>query len=183
MSDEIGLPTRGAAATICGFVDADVPHAIRQVLTGIAVGADLSSQAFADAFDATVELEPPVRDVVLGSLLTAVMARGPAADHVEALLRRALAMDGREPAEVISGGDRPVSPATGMGPLECSFCHEDGTTSIRVLPLMGPPPGCVRVVSRLPVVCRLCWSDDISGGFGDRDQGSPAAVARGSVAA
>jgi anthranilate phosphoribosyltransferase len=84
-------------------------------LTGIAVGADLSSQAFADAFDATVELEPPVRDVVLGSLLTAVMARGPAADHVEALLRRALAMDGREPAEVISGGDRPVLMLAGSG--------------------------------------------------------------------
>lgn len=47
--------------------------------------------------------------------MTTVMASGPAADDVEALLRNALAVDGWEPAEVISGDDRPVLMLAGSG--------------------------------------------------------------------
>lgn len=93
----------------------DPPAAVRAVLTGIAVGDQVPSGAFAEAFQASVELAAPTRDVVLGSLMTAVMARGPMADDVQALLRSALAMDDRQPAEVISGGDRPVLLLAGSG--------------------------------------------------------------------
>jgi anthranilate phosphoribosyltransferase len=47
--------------------------------------------------------------------MTAVMARGPVTDDVEALLRSALAVDGRKSAEVISGGERPVLMLAGSG--------------------------------------------------------------------
>jgi anthranilate phosphoribosyltransferase len=85
------------------------------VLTSIAVGDHVASAAFADAFQASVDLPAPTRDVVLGSLMTAAMARGPVADDVEALLRSALAVDGRQSAEVISGGDHPVLMLAGSG--------------------------------------------------------------------
>jgi anthranilate phosphoribosyltransferase len=93
----------------------NVPTAVRAVLTRIAVGDPIASAAFADAFLASVELPAPTRDVVLGSLMTAMMARGPAADDVEALLRVALSVDRRASAEVISGGDRPVLMLAGSG--------------------------------------------------------------------
>ncbi|WP_165485877.1 hypothetical protein [Frankia sp. Cppng1_Ct_nod] len=93
----------------------DLPATVRAVLTRIAVGDHVASDAFADAFQASVDLPAPTRDVVLGSLMTAVMARGPAVDDVEALLRSALAVDGREPAEMISGGDRPMLMLAGSG--------------------------------------------------------------------
>lgn len=93
----------------------DLPPAVRAVLTWIAVGDHVASAAFADAFRATVQLPAPTRDVVLGSLMTAVMVRGPVADDVEALLRSALAVDGRGSAEVISGDDRPVLMLAGSG--------------------------------------------------------------------
>jgi len=93
----------------------DLPTVVRAVLTGIAVGDDVTSSAFADVFLAIGELSAPVRDVVLGSLMTAVMARGPVADDVEALLRSALALDEQKPAEVISGGDGPVVLLAGSG--------------------------------------------------------------------
>lgn len=93
----------------------DLPDSVRALLMSIAVGDHVASDVLADAFQATVELPAPTRDVVLGSLMTAAMARGPEADDVEALLRSALAVDGREPAEVISGGDRPVLMLAGSG--------------------------------------------------------------------
>ncbi|MPZ67009.1 MAG: hypothetical protein GEU83_16360 [Pseudonocardiaceae bacterium] len=92
-----------------------MPAAVHTVLTGIAVGDHVPSAAFADAFQTSVELSGPTRDVVLGSLMMAVMARGPVAEDVEALLRTALAVDVREPAEVIRGGDRPVLMLAGSG--------------------------------------------------------------------
>lgn len=81
----------------------------------IAVGDHVASDVLADAFLSTVELPAPTRDVVLGSLMMAAMARGPEADDVEALLRSALALDGRGAVEVISGGDRPVLMLAGSG--------------------------------------------------------------------
>ncbi len=93
----------------------DLPTAVRTVLTWIAVGDHVDSAAFADAFLATVDLPAPTRDVVLGSLMTAVMTRGPVADDVEALLRGALSVDSRAFAEVISGSDRRVLMLAGSG--------------------------------------------------------------------
>lgn len=93
----------------------DLPDAVREVLTSIAVGEYVISGAFADAFRATVDLSVPTRDVVLGSLMTAVMARGPVADDIEVLLRSALAIDGRESCEAIIGSDRPVLMLAGSG--------------------------------------------------------------------
>lgn len=92
-----------------------LPSIVREVLSRIAVGDNVTSIAFADAVQATVDLPAPTRDVVLGSLMTAVMVRGPMADDVEALLRGALSLDGRAPAEVVSGGDRPVLMLAGSG--------------------------------------------------------------------
>lgn len=93
----------------------DVPGSVRVSLMSIAVGDHVASDVLADAFLATVDLPAPTRDVVLGSLMTAAMARGPVADDIEALLRAALAVDGREPAEVITGGGRPVLMLAGSG--------------------------------------------------------------------
>src|SRR5206468_554573 len=93
----------------------DMPPALRRTLALVAVGDRVSSGAFAAAFQAIVDLPPPTRDVVLGSLMTTVMMRGPAPDDVEALLRGALAVDDRPPAEIISGGDQPVVLMAGSG--------------------------------------------------------------------
>ncbi|WP_418153220.1 hypothetical protein [Actinoalloteichus caeruleus] len=79
------------------------------------MGDHVPSDLLADAFRATVDLSAPTRDVVLGSLMMAAMARGPAVDDMEALLRAALNVDGWEPYEVISGGDRPVLMVAGSG--------------------------------------------------------------------
>ena len=56
-----------------------------------------------------------MRDVVVASLLTVAMARGPSADDVEALLRSALALDGPVLTETISGDRRPVLLMAGSG--------------------------------------------------------------------
>lgn len=93
----------------------DLPSAVREVLSWIAVGNHVTSAAFADSFLATVDLPAPTRDVVLGSLMTAMMARGPVADEVEALLRGALSVDSRASTQVISGGARPVLMLAGSG--------------------------------------------------------------------
>ena len=93
----------------------DLPNSVRALLMSIAVGDHVASDLLADAFPATVDLPAPTRDVVLGSLMTATMARGPVASEIEALLRSALAVDGQTPAEVISGGDRPVVMLAGSG--------------------------------------------------------------------
>ena len=93
----------------------ELPPVIRTVLTRIAVSNHVSSAAIARAFRVTVDLPPPMRDVVLASLMTAVMMRGPVADDVEALLRSALAVDGPGSAEVISGSEVPVLMVAGSG--------------------------------------------------------------------
>jgi len=92
-----------------------LPSMIRSVLTALAVGEDVPPQLISDAFTDSVDLLPPIRDVVLGSLMTAVMARGPVADDVVALLRGALAVDERPPAQAISGRGRPVVVMAGSG--------------------------------------------------------------------
>jgi anthranilate phosphoribosyltransferase len=93
----------------------DLPFVVRTVLTLIAVGDHVTSTAFADAFLAAVDLRAPTRDVVLGSLMTAVMTRGPVADDVDALLRAALSLDSPLSPEVISRSDRPVLMLAGSG--------------------------------------------------------------------
>lgn len=109
VSSQSGQPTRSP------FRHNDLPDSVRALLMSVAVGDHVASDVLADAFLATVELPAPTRDVVLGSLMTAAMARGPVADDVVALLGSALAVDGRKPAEVISGGDHPVLMLAGSG--------------------------------------------------------------------
>lgn len=96
-------------------VPADLPQVVRGLLTDISVGEQPTAQAFAEAFDAGVLLGPPVRDVVMGSLMTALMARGPLTDDVVALFRSALAIDGAAPKHEISGSERPVIVLAGSG--------------------------------------------------------------------
>jgi len=74
----------------------DLPVAVRSVLTGISVGKRIPATGLGEAFAACVSLRPPVRDVVLGCLMTAIMVRGPLAQDVAALLGSALKVDGRE---------------------------------------------------------------------------------------
>jgi anthranilate phosphoribosyltransferase len=93
----------------------DLPAAAREVLTRVAVGDLVAPHALAEAFSVVVGLSAPTRDVVLGSLMMAVMTRGPAPEDVEALLQRALALDDRVPAEVISGKNLPVVLLAGSG--------------------------------------------------------------------
>ncbi|MPZ81975.1 MAG: hypothetical protein GEV28_16920 [Actinophytocola sp.] len=93
----------------------ELPSAVHAVLAAFAVGNRISPLAFADAFRGAVGLAAPTRDVVLGSLMTAVMARGPVADDVVALLHAALDMDGATPRPVISGNDRPTIMLAGSG--------------------------------------------------------------------
>lgn len=93
----------------------NVPPPIRAVLTRIAVNEQVAPDAIAGAFLSIVELSPPTRDVVFGSLMTAVMTRGPVADEIAAVLRSALALDTRGPIDVISFGDRPVLMLAGSG--------------------------------------------------------------------
>lgn len=85
------------------------------MLTAMAVGVAVSPQAVSGAFAACVDLAPPTRDVVLGSLMASVMARGPAVDDVEALLRSALAVDRRTAVQNVSGDGRPVVVVAGSG--------------------------------------------------------------------
>lgn len=93
----------------------DLPSPIRTVLTAFSVGDRPSAELVGDAFRVSVELLPPVQDVVLGSLMTAVMVGGPITDDVVALLRSALAADSRPPAQEISGGERPIVVLAGSG--------------------------------------------------------------------
>lgn len=106
---------KSAARLMTNLLPDEVPASVRTVLTRIAVGDHVSSDAFARAFHGSVELPAPMRDVVLGSLMTAVMVRGPEADTVEALMRCALAVDAPHPPEVITGSSRPVLVLAGSG--------------------------------------------------------------------
>jgi anthranilate phosphoribosyltransferase len=101
------LPHRSAVVNL--------PPAVRLVLTRLAVGDHVSSTALGEALMATADLPPPTRDVTLGSLMTAVMMRGPLAEDVVSALTGALGVDHREPAETIGGGDRPVVLVAGSG--------------------------------------------------------------------
>lgn len=105
------------------FRTGDVSASLRTVLTRVAVGDEVSSAAFAAAFGDCVELPAPVRDVVLGSLMVAVMVRGPEAHTVEALLRRALAVDAPHEPEVISGTDHQVLMLAGSGKKGMRTCN------------------------------------------------------------
>jgi anthranilate phosphoribosyltransferase len=93
----------------------NLPPAVRLVLTRLAVGDHVASTALGDALVTTTDLPAPTRDVIVGSLMTAVMMRGPLAEDVVAMLTAALAVDRRHPAETISGGDRPVVLVAGSG--------------------------------------------------------------------
>lgn len=93
----------------------ELPSSVGWVLTRIAVGDPVGPAAIAEAFRASVELRPPTRDVVLGSLMTAVMTRGPLVDDVELLLRAALTVESRRCPEMISGDVRPVLMLAGSG--------------------------------------------------------------------
>jgi len=88
---------------------------VRLVLGRIAVGDGVSPAQIAGAFHACADLPSPTRDVILGSLLTAVVLRGPAADEVEALLRTALDLDQRDAPETVSDAARPVLLLAGSG--------------------------------------------------------------------
>lgn len=93
----------------------ELPREVRVVLNAFSVGEGPPAQLIADAFTACVELLPPVRDVVLGSLMASIMARGPVAEDVTILLRSALAVDARGPGEEIHGGSHPVVVMAGSG--------------------------------------------------------------------
>lgn len=93
----------------------ECPVPVRTVLGQIAVGDDVLPGDLAAAFQAVCGVPAPTRDVVLGSLLTAVIMRGPLADDVEALLRSALAMDDRASPAIVSGGAPPVLLLAGSG--------------------------------------------------------------------
>lgn len=60
---------------------------VRAALVGISVGDRVPANQIADALSSCVNLKPAVREVVLGSLMTAVMMRGPLPQDVGALLR------------------------------------------------------------------------------------------------
>jgi len=105
----------GAGAFSGPLIARDLPTDVRTVLTAFAVGESPSPRLIADAFHACVEMLPPVRDVVMGTLMTAVMARGPVAEDVVALLKSALRVDSRAPAQEIRGSDRPVVVLAGSG--------------------------------------------------------------------
>jgi anthranilate phosphoribosyltransferase len=111
----VAPPDRAAAWPLDATRRQELPDVIRDVLIGTAVGEPVSAAAIATAFGAGVDLAVPMRDVVVASLLTAVMARGPEADDVEALLRNALALDRRARPEVISDPRRPVLLMAGSG--------------------------------------------------------------------
>lgn len=107
---------QGATVLSSGkFYGGELPPVVRAVLTGISVGDHVASATFAEAFRNAVHLASPTRDVVLGSLMTAMMLRGPHADDIEALLRVALEVDFRPPPERISGSSRPVIVVAGSG--------------------------------------------------------------------
>lgn len=94
----------------------DLPAPIRSVLRRISVGDDVRPAELGAACDAIRDLPAPTRDVVFGSILTAVTVRGPVADEVEALLRSALAMDARAAQEHVGGeGPHPVLLLAGSG--------------------------------------------------------------------
>lgn len=103
-SDAAGLPRTGR-----------LPPSVRAVLNRLAVGDEVAPGDLADAFRAACGLSTPTRDVVLGSLLTAVVVRGPRVDEVEALLRSALTMDDRASPVTVAGAARPVLLLAGSG--------------------------------------------------------------------
>ncbi len=103
--------TRGATPSQSG----ELPVALRSLLHRIAVGDEVPPREIADAFQVICGLPASTRDVLLGSLLTAVVTRGPLTDEVEALLRDALSMDDTVAMEVASGGSCPVLLLAGSG--------------------------------------------------------------------
>lgn len=111
------LQSSAASESLAGLSERvdELPFAVRLVLTSISVGGQVPSQELAEAFGATALLAAPIRDVVLGSLMTAVMMRGPHVDDVVAVLGSALAVDRPAAGRVIGGEGRPVVLLAGSG--------------------------------------------------------------------
>lgn len=93
-----------------------LPKGLRKTLMEIAVGVRPTPGDLAGGFDSITDLRPPARDVVLGTLMTALMAGGPRVGDVVAFLRSALSLDRRPPPQEVRGGDgRPVLMLAGSG--------------------------------------------------------------------
>lgn len=105
----------GAGQGRSGEVEGELPAGLRLALRKIMMAEDIRATVVGEALTACVELPPPLRDVVLGSLMTAVMLRGPVAEELFALIDAALTVDQRPPAETITGYDRPVILLAGSG--------------------------------------------------------------------
>jgi hypothetical protein len=84
--------------------DGDVPAIIRAFLTSLALGESIEAGHFGEVLSCCVELRPPLRDVVLGSVMTAVMMAGPDVDAIEAILRAALSLDQPEAEPIAADG-------------------------------------------------------------------------------
>jgi len=93
----------------------DLPAALRQTLVHLATGEDVGPDRLGAAADACAALDAPVRDVVLGSILTASMMRGPRTDDVVSLLSSFLSLDERPPVVTLRGGAHPVVLLSGSG--------------------------------------------------------------------
>ncbi|WP_165759352.1 hypothetical protein [Mycobacterium decipiens] len=97
-------------------VQGDVPVAVRSVLVKLALRERIPSTELGEAFAACLELPVPVRDVVMGSVMTAVMLTGPDVDAVETLLRIALSLDGLAAEQIPHEGiNRPIIVLAGSG--------------------------------------------------------------------
>lgn len=93
----------------------ELPESTRTVLHRMMVGAHPRPAEIEAAFDSCRGLAPPLRDIALGALLTGVLVRGPETQEVVALLRAALGIDQRSPAQVVRGGSNPVLLLAGSG--------------------------------------------------------------------
>src|SRR5690606_6197788 len=92
-----------------------LPKGLRKTLMEIAVGVRPTPGDLAGGFDGITDLRPPARDVVLGTLMTALMAGGPRVGDVVARLRSALSLDRRPPPQEVRGAGRPVLMLAGSG--------------------------------------------------------------------
>ena len=73
-------------------------NSIKELLYRINVNSSYDSELLSNAFDEILHMENVnVRNIMLGSLLTAIMAKGPTEDDVVALLNTAFKMDNYDP--------------------------------------------------------------------------------------
>ncbi|WP_158632253.1 hypothetical protein [Micromonospora sp. Llam0] len=92
-----------------------LPKSLRKTLMEIAVGVRPKPEDLAEGFNSITDLRPPARDIVLGTLMTALMAGGPRVGDVVAFLRSALSLDRRPPPQEVRGAGRPVLTLAGSG--------------------------------------------------------------------